>query len=156
MENASKALIMAAGVLLGVMIIGIGSFLIQIFGRYSADAEEDRYQKQLAEFNSRFTKYENAQSVTIHEVVSLANFAIENNTLGELQNIDFDQNKETDYIRVKLDGQNLEKKSKQALITLLDTKAYDTEKGKEILYKCVSIQISPKTKKVNYIEFKHV
>ena len=37
MENASKALIMAAEVLIGVMIISIGVYLFNVFGQYSAD-----------------------------------------------------------------------------------------------------------------------
>ena len=37
MENASKALIMAAGVLLGVMIISFAVYLFSTFGSYSND-----------------------------------------------------------------------------------------------------------------------
>ena len=37
MENASKALIMAAEILVGVMIISIGVYLFNTLGQYSAD-----------------------------------------------------------------------------------------------------------------------
>ena len=37
MENASKALIMAAEILIGIMILSITVYLFNVFGRYSAD-----------------------------------------------------------------------------------------------------------------------
>ena len=40
MENASRAFIMAAGVLLGVLILSLGIYLFSIFGQYSANAYE--------------------------------------------------------------------------------------------------------------------
>ena len=38
MENASKALIMAASVLLGVMILSVGVYLFYVYSDYSSNA----------------------------------------------------------------------------------------------------------------------
>ena len=38
MENASKALLMAASVLVGVMILSLGVYLFSTYAEYSSDA----------------------------------------------------------------------------------------------------------------------
>ena len=95
MENASKALIMAAEILIGVMIISAGVYLFNTFGRYSADATKKIEQAQIDTFNDQFLKYygsvtkydETKQKdvvepvkCTIHDIVNLANLAKKNNT----------------------------------------------------------------------------
>lgn len=57
MENASKALIMAAGVLLGVMLISFAVYLFSTFGNYSNDVYEQMEATRMSAFNSQFTKY---------------------------------------------------------------------------------------------------
>ncbi len=93
MENASKALIMAASILIGVMIISIGVVLFNIFSTYSANAQKDLEAKQIGEFNEQFLKYvsytnssmppaereEKRVILTAHDVISIASLAKENN-----------------------------------------------------------------------------
>lgn len=57
MENASKALIMAAGVLLGVMLISFAVYLFSTFGSYSNDVYLQMEERRMDAFNSQFTKY---------------------------------------------------------------------------------------------------
>lgn len=57
MENASKALIMAAGVLLGVMIISFAVYLFSTFGSYSSDVYTQMEATRMEAFNSQFTKF---------------------------------------------------------------------------------------------------
>ena len=57
MENATRAFIMAAGVLLGVLILSLGIYLFSIFGQYSANAYETMEKNQITQFNSQFFKY---------------------------------------------------------------------------------------------------
>ena len=85
MENASKALIMAAEILLGVMIISIGVFLFNTMGQYSDETSDQIEQAQLEQFNNQFLKYYGNTSTneggtetircTIHDIVNLANLA---------------------------------------------------------------------------------
>lgn len=57
MENESKALIMAAGVLLGVMIISFAVYLFSTFGSYSSDVYTQMEATRMEAFNSQFTKF---------------------------------------------------------------------------------------------------
>lgn len=85
MENASKALIMAGGVLIGVLIISLAVYLFIDFGSTSAEINAQNAKKQLAEFNSKFTSYEGYKDkdenwqITIYNIITLAGFAKENN-----------------------------------------------------------------------------
>lgn len=85
MENASKALLMGAGVLLAVLIIYVA---VRMFS--SASGVTESYQSQessseIATFNSNFTKFVGAvvkegettsqTYATIHDIISVSNFA---------------------------------------------------------------------------------
>ncbi len=74
MENASKALIMAAGVLVAIMVISIGTYIFSTFSEFAKNREEEIFSYQRTEFNSQFTQYE-AISCTIYDIISLANYA---------------------------------------------------------------------------------
>ena len=58
MENASKALLMAAGVLIGVLILTLAVYLFATFGATSAELHKQQATDRLNEFNSQFTSYE--------------------------------------------------------------------------------------------------
>ena len=84
MENASKALIMAAGVLIGILIISIGIYLFTDFGRTAAQINEQNAATQLTQFNSRFAVYESEEPKwTIYDIITVAGFARENNNYYE-------------------------------------------------------------------------
>ncbi len=79
MENASKALIMAGGVLIGVLIISLAVYLFVSFGQTSAEINSENSQKQLSQFNAKFTSYEGRNDITIYEILTVASYANENN-----------------------------------------------------------------------------
>mgnify|MGYP004619260125 FL=1 len=106
MENASKALLMAAGVLIGLMIISLAVFLFSNFGGTSAKIYEQVRENQIKQFNSQFTAYVDNTNVTIYDVVSMANLATQNNK-------EHGYSKKTaegkdDYISVEMDGISIE------------------------------------------------
>ena len=78
MENAAQALYMAAGVLIGLMILSLGVYLFADFGQTSKELHEQIDFNQITEFNAQFTKFEGIDA-TIHDVISLANLAEQNN-----------------------------------------------------------------------------
>ena len=78
MENASKALIMAGGILLGVLILTLMVTLFLSAKELSAAYEERKLSEAVQQFNVNFTKYV-GQSLTIHQVVTISNFAEKNN-----------------------------------------------------------------------------
>lgn len=98
MENASKALIMAASVLLGVMIISFAVYLFSTFGSYSNEVYLQMEARRMDAFNSQFTKYygteqrENPYNInsdkyydgpilfTVQDVVTIAKLARDSNS----------------------------------------------------------------------------
>lgn len=80
MENASKAMIIAGAVLIGIIIISIGVSLWKDYSEFSQDNAKNIRNQQLSEFNVKFQKYnyndkqENyATAQDIRTIVNLAN-----------------------------------------------------------------------------------
>lgn len=74
MENASKALIMAASVLLAIMIIAMG---VTIFNKAQSSADTTSLDAtEISMFNSKFERYSDNQLGS--QVKSLVSFAISN------------------------------------------------------------------------------
>lgn len=104
MENASKALLMAAAVLIGMMIISLAVYLYMNFGGTSAQIRNSIEQNQINNFNNQFTKYEGRTDVTIYDVVSLVNLATQNNKQNELVKRNTQATGEDNYISIVLNG----------------------------------------------------
>lgn len=79
MENASNALLLAAGVLIGVLILSLMVYLFIDFGSTSAEINSQITEQQLSQFNSKFTSYEGQEELTIYDVITVASYANENN-----------------------------------------------------------------------------
>jgi len=102
MENASKALIMAGGVLIGILILSLAVYLFIDFGGKASVIHDRITSNQLTQFNAQFNVYVGRKDVTIYQIISLVNLAKENNE--EHQN---DGVFESDYkIEISLDSQN--------------------------------------------------
>lgn len=171
MENSSKALMMAAEVLIGVMIISVGVYLFHIFANYSQENYKRMEDTQIAEFNQQFIKFygknENrAIECTIHNIVGIANLAKQCNYQNNVEN-ESGASEATSYIQVKLrinsstygryTNNNLEKCSDTELTNLI--KKYDLavdingNKTEVLYFNCVNYTINSTTKKVNSIQF---
>lgn len=72
MENSSKALLMAAEVLVGVLLLSLMATLIYVFTNYQAEITTNQAQKDIYEFNARFQGFEN-KDLTAQDVLSLYN-----------------------------------------------------------------------------------
>jgi len=83
MENASKALLMAAGVLIGMLILSLAVYLFVSFGSTSVELHKQKEAQELEQFNSQFTSYVGKEGITIYDVVTVANLASENNKYYE-------------------------------------------------------------------------
>ncbi len=115
MENASKALIMAGGILIALIVITIGVYLFASFGGTGKEIQQKIDSRILAEFNNNFLQYENDKEITIHDIVSLANFAKKNNKDFEFEKTDIDN---PYYIEVYLNDSNVT--SNQRELTFLE------------------------------------
>ena len=57
MENASKALILAGEILLGIMLLSIGVYVFNLFGDFSQNMSSEIEKSQITEFNEQFLRY---------------------------------------------------------------------------------------------------
>lgn len=107
MENASKALIMAAEVLIAMVILSLAMYLVITFGNFSQQVHEQNEEIELTQFNSQFAQFEAMENVTIYDIVTVANYARENNQRYELDASSRDK-ESTYYISVyrKLSSSN--------------------------------------------------
>ena len=127
-----------------------------MFGSSGASISEELTQRQVDEFNAQFYKYENQESVRIHDIITVANLAKQNNydygytSIGE----------GPFYITVTIsnlsggEGKNLE--------------TIDTEKANELLAKyaingstpvyfhCTEVTFNSVTKRVDSITFEKI
>lgn len=183
MENASKALIMAGEILIGVMIISMGVYIFNMFATYSEEKYSRIEEAQIAEFNDRFYKFYgttlNDKGVakpiecTIHDIVSLANFAQKHNLQNDLieekvqgnnayRKIEGVTTTNSLYVQIDLTGEseNLELKSNSYLVNLIkqnDLKEDDSGKKTETkYYKCTVCEPRGENKTVNYVRFTEI
>lgn len=73
MENASKALIMAASILIGVLILSLMSYLFLFMSDYASRVEENLYAKEIYEFNAQFNEYDERDNLTAQDVITIVN-----------------------------------------------------------------------------------
>ena len=166
MENASKALLMAASILLGVMIITVGVALFNSFGSFSSDIAKGIEKKKIQQFNVQFLKYygdvynEDTQQtekikLTAHDVVSLTNLAQKNNIEYDLQD-EPTKSEHTNYVQINLDkNKNLEKSSEDTLTQFIQDNGlyYDSNNQLTTKYFYInSIEVSKKTGRVICVE----
>ena len=79
MENASKALLMAGGVLIGILVLSLAVYLFATFGADSRRIQAQIDERQLTQYNAQYTIYDGRSDITIYDIISVANLAKENN-----------------------------------------------------------------------------
>lgn len=106
MENASKALLMAAGILIAIMVISLMIYLFVVFGSYAKGVHDENDIKALESFNVQFTQYENTkrgQALTIQDVITIVTLARNNNLDNQISEPSVAQREQSFYITV-IDG----------------------------------------------------
>lgn len=117
MDNASKALIIAGGMLIAIMVASLFVYLFASYGSYAEDMYDRINERQITEANNEYTKYEGSDENTIYDVVSVINKAKDNNKSLNLNPGD------RGYIRVGILGQNsnLQNLDNNGITNLLET-----------------------------------
>lgn len=72
MENASKALLIGAGMLIALLVISLLIMIFNNIGMFESTADKSKVSEQIAEFNMEFEAY-NREDVLGIELVSLCN-----------------------------------------------------------------------------------
>ena len=178
MENATKALLMAAGVLVGIMILSLGVYLYSSLSEYVSENQEQMELNANNKFNTQFLKYINMIEdtsgtysingkkykldfkLTIQDVITVSNLAYENNieyglSAGEIANA----NEKSLYVKVTApvrDNNGIIKTvtSLESDINTMGSTWLSNDNGYE--YKCTQsdIKISPITGRVYEINFR--
>ena len=152
MENASKALLMAAGVLRGVVILSLAAYLFVTFSSSADDVKSEIANNQLNKFNSQFLAYEQREDLTVYDILTAVNLAENNNKYYQLEPGD------TNYITVKVDNSvvnstDIEKKIKPESLEKEGEMKEDNLGGKSLKnYRC-NVLLSDITGRVNAVNF---
>ena len=173
MEDATKALLMAASVLIGILILTMGVYLYTTIGSYVRQSQEEIEAEAINKFNIQFYNYEldKEEVFSFQDIVTIANTAYENNYGYEFSNVKFkddgsaiikplpndvqnaiDNEGNNDYVQVVV-------KQNPGTINLEmyagDSKALSKilEKNYQNKYKCSGVFTSDFTKKVYKITF---
>lgn len=109
MENASKALLIAGGVLIAILIISVLVVTINIINSNQKTREEALATEQLVEFNQKYEAY-NKKALRGTDIITLMKMAIENNNKMEATNVG-----EQYFINVKLILKNEYKSTKTTI-----------------------------------------
>lgn len=98
MENASKALIMAGTILIGILIIALFVYFFNSAYGLRKSYDDNISTTKMVEFNTKFTKYNITQTqydqsdgknyVRIYDIITLGNLAKEFNSSNELNSSD--------------------------------------------------------------------
>ncbi len=161
MENASKALLMAATILISVMLISLGTYLFATFGNYSKNINDNINQKEKQEFNAQFTKYETSgtgELCTVYDIVTIINLAKNcNDQYEEYQGnsrINNYNSENNSYIYVTIIGEtDINEKTEESILTEYINQHNSTTNGEyNNKYNC-KVNISNQTGLVKSIIF---
>ena len=86
MENATKALMIAAGVLVGLLVVTLMMYGYNQFSNYYRTQEENKRFEQLANFNEQYIPY-NRDDVRGSDILSLVNKIIDFNKVKDEEEI---------------------------------------------------------------------
>ena len=160
MENASRALLMAATILIAVMLISLGTYLFATFGNYSKNINNNINSKTKQEFNAQFTKYETSESgepCTVYDIVTIINLAKNcNDQYEEYQGSNKPEsydNQNNVYIFVTINGNEVNEKSNTTKLKNFISQHNTTTDGEyNDKYNC-TVNISNQTGLVKSITF---
>ena len=153
MENATKALIIAGGMLIGMLIVGL---LVWGFGQVRNFEQEQADQETIQEiidFNERFEAY-NRTTVRGYQMISLANLVYDTNS----------RYTETDGynpVTITVDGLSSEDATDEDLVTYIQT-YYDSMNSdqknalKQLVFECTDVEYDPQNSRVLSMSFRRL
>ena len=153
MENATKALIIAGGMLIAMLIVGL---LVWGFGQIRSLQQEQTDQETIQEiidFNERSEAY-NRTTVRGYQMISLANLVYDTNS----------RYTETDGynpVTITVDGLSSEDATDEDLVTYIQT-YYDSMNSdqknalKQLVFECTDVEYDPQNSRVLSMSFRRL
>ena len=103
MENAVKALYMAAGVLIGIMILSLAVVLFSSLQGYMEETNKQIMFNEVTRFNAKYTKYVDTE-ITIQDIITVAGEAYENNKSYNIDPNAWNESSNSLYIAIYLEN----------------------------------------------------
>ena len=149
MENATKALIMAGGILIAILIISSFVLFFGDLNEYEKSKSDSVVQEQVVKFNNQYTSYDRS-NLTLNEIKSLYNKIQSNNERAA--NGDVNYYKITNNIRTLC--LKPDKTEEQVNITTTKFKELDDRlKNNKYSFKCEVIEYENTDGRVSKMEF---
>lgn len=95
MENASKALLAIAEILIGIIIISMAVYIFGVYMNTNKTYEEVKSRSEIKEFNNLFSKFVGRNNITAQEIVTL---------VKQLENLGYSPSDISNTIEVWLDN----------------------------------------------------
>lgn len=168
MENAVKALYIAAGVLIAVLVLSLAVVLYSSLQSYVENSHKQIKNNDISSFNTKYLNYINYVGgklqfeLTPQDIVTVANMAYENNIKYNSDPAQWDANENSLYVKVTCVGltwgevdwnnrERLDTRINELMISILEHKP-------ERKYYCYAedVDISSKTGQVYSINFRYV
>lgn len=130
MENASKALLIAGGVLVAIVIITLAVILYTIFSNSSKKYNEIRDITEIQKFNSKFDVYIGRDDITAQEIISVVNLAQEYNGL-----VDVEVYNKSNILQTYTNSENFVKEFFNKTFKYIETKYDDIGKISKIIFR---------------------
>ena len=160
MENASKALIIAGGILLALLTLAILIYTWRVMGNTVKEDDTQKNIQQIAAFNAQYTSYQK-RALYGADVASVINKIIDNNK-EHVDNPDYQINWEFKLTeKLELDNTTIlpagtyDQSKYSAYVAMMNNASYFKE-FKSLYFKCTSVEYSNKTGRVNKIVFEQI
>lgn len=149
MENASKALLMAGGILIALLVIGALVLLFSNLQDYQMKNDASMEQSEIADFNNQFEPY-NKKNLTLMELKSVYNKIISNNEKHPEYRIDSNV--------IKSPGALTKNGNSIFEYYLYNTnfKNIDEAHKQKKVFECIKIEYGGKGGRISVINFKDV
>ena len=155
MENASKALLMAAGVLMGVLILSLAVFLFANFRSTANESLKRMEEEETAQFNSFYVAYDGQTDLNYYDIWNVVNKAKENNkkynlTQKEGNNFYIEVYRKYNNVNTELTKNNSFEVTSADQLSSANKGVMNS--GQMVKYKC-SVKINDVTGRVEKVQF---
>lgn len=161
MENASKALLMAGGILIAVLVIGVVAYMFNSSGFLFQSSEDIELAEQIAAFNKEYEAY-NRKLMRGTDIISIINKVNSNNEKYEdipeyqmtvkfrlIESIEYNVNESTKTIQTGT--YTVLSKNDSIWKNIKETDAFTEFKRR--IFDCTNITYNKQTGRINGMEF---
>ena len=129
MENVSKALLIAGGMLIMILVMTFAAMLFKKMGEQTSVFYKEMNDTKVSEFNQKLFNYNGASDLRFQDVVTIANYARNSNEL-EIAPVEIKMKIDDEYVDLKQEDADWKNWIKEKLAGDLEGENYKNR------YKC--------------------